>query len=172
MHWSPQQNSAMSAVSAWHQQCAAERRAGKRLSRPIMRVFGFAGTGKTTLARHFAEGIAGDTCYAAFTGKAALMMSRNGCHGASTIHGLIYNVVERDDGSMLVAGWMPADEFADRLGMSLDEDRDFSTVAGLVLDLAGAIPQVGDVVEWHGWRIEVVDLDGRRIDKLLVARRG
>ncbi|MTH63112.1 hemolysin family protein [Paracoccus shanxieyensis] len=81
-------------------------------------------------------------------------------------------LVERDDGSMLVAGWMPADEFADRLGVSLDEDRDFSTVAGLVLDLAGAIPQVGDVVEWHGWRIEVVDLDGRRIDKLLVARRG
>ena len=65
---------------------------------------------------------------------------------------------------------MPVDEFADRLSVPLDEDHDYSTVAGLVLDLAGAIPQVGDVVEWDGWRIEVVDLDGRRIDKLLVSR--
>ncbi|SMO88447.1 hemolysin family protein [Paracoccus laeviglucosivorans] len=79
-------------------------------------------------------------------------------------------LVQREDGSMLVAGWMPVDEFADRLSVSLGEDLDFSTVAGLVLDLAGAIPQVGDSVAWHGWRIEVVDLDGRRIDKLLVAR--
>lgn len=81
-------------------------------------------------------------------------------------------IVEREDGSLLVAGWMPVDEFADRLGMSLSDDHDFSTVAGLVLDLAGQIPQVGDAVGWNGWRIEVVDLDGRRIDKLLVARVG
>ena len=79
-------------------------------------------------------------------------------------------LVEREDGSMLVAGWMPVDEFADKLNVPLAEDHDFSTVAGLVLDLAGLIPQVGDSVEWHGWRIEVVDLDGRRIDKLLVER--
>ncbi|MDT1060490.1 hemolysin family protein [Paracoccus sp. CPCC 101403] len=79
-------------------------------------------------------------------------------------------LVQREDGSLLVAGWMPVDEFADRLSVPLSEDRDFSTVAGLVLDLAGAIPQVGDCVEWDGWRIEVVDLDGRRIDKLLVWR--
>ncbi|WP_134678421.1 hemolysin family protein [Paracoccus ravus] len=79
-------------------------------------------------------------------------------------------VIQRDDGSLLVAGWMPVDEFADRLAVPLPEDHDFSTVAGLVLDLAGAIPQIGDRVEWDGWRIEVVDLDGRRIDKLLVSR--
>ncbi|WP_347267653.1 hemolysin family protein [Paracoccus sp. (in: a-proteobacteria)] len=79
-------------------------------------------------------------------------------------------IVEREDGSLLVAGWMPADEFADRLAMSLPEDRDFSTVAGLVLDLAGRLPQAGDWVEWQRWRIEVVDMDGRRIDKLLVER--
>ena len=79
-------------------------------------------------------------------------------------------LVEREDGSMLVAGWMPVDEFADKLNVPLAEDHDFSTVAGLVLDLAGLIPQVGDSVEWHGWRIEGVDLDGRRIDKLLVER--
>jgi len=79
-------------------------------------------------------------------------------------------LVVRDDGSMLVAGWMPVDEFADRLGVQLADDHDYSTVAGLVLDLAGAIPQVGDKVDWDGWRIEVMDLDGRRIDKLLVDR--
>ena len=79
-------------------------------------------------------------------------------------------IVEREDGSLLVAGWMPVDEFADRLGMSLGDDHDFSTVAGLVLDLAGQLPQTGDRVDWQGWRIEVIDLDGRRIDKLLVER--
>lgn len=78
-------------------------------------------------------------------------------------------VVTREDGSFLVAGWMPADEFADLLGVSLSEDQhDFSTVAGLVLDIAGVLPQAGFVVTWQGWRIEVVDMDGRRIDKLLV----
>ena len=79
-------------------------------------------------------------------------------------------IVEREDGSLLVAGWLPADEFADRLGTPLPEDRDYSTAAGLVLDLTGRLPQVGDHVDWQGWRIEVVDLDGRRIDKLLVNR--
>lgn len=79
-------------------------------------------------------------------------------------------VVEREDGSLLVAGWMPADEFADRLGAPLPEDHDYSTAAGLVLDLTGRLPQVGDHVNWQGWRIEVVDLDQRRIDKLLVSR--
>ena len=79
-------------------------------------------------------------------------------------------IVEREDGSLLVAGWMPADEFADRLGTPLPEDRDYSTAAGLVLDLTGRLPLVGDHVNWQGWRIEVVDLDGRRIDKLLVNR--
>jgi putative hemolysin len=79
-------------------------------------------------------------------------------------------VVERDDGSMWVAGWMPVDEFADRLGFSLRNDRDFETVAGFVIDTMGALPDVGDVITHAGWRIEVVDLDGRRIDKILVTR--
>ncbi|MGA0615918.1 ATP-dependent DNA helicase [Paracoccus sp. KR1-242] len=103
MHWSPQQAAALSSVSVWHQQCWSELKIGRPLSRPIMRVFGFAGTGKTTLARHFADGISGVTCYAAFTGKAALMMQRNGCADASTIHGLIYQVIEREDGSVYFA---------------------------------------------------------------------
>ncbi|WP_353476665.1 hemolysin family protein (plasmid) [Salipiger sp. H15] len=79
-------------------------------------------------------------------------------------------LVTRADGSMLVAGAMPVDEFADHLGVTLAPGRGYSTVAGLVLDEMGRLPQVGEVLEWRAWRIEVVDLDGRRIDKLLVSR--
>lgn len=81
-------------------------------------------------------------------------------------------VVTRADGSLLVAGWMPADEFADHLGLTLREGRGYETVAGLVLDEMGRLPEVGAVLMLQGWRIEVVDLDGRRIDKLLVSRAG
>lgn len=79
-------------------------------------------------------------------------------------------IAEREDGSLLVAGWMPVDEFAERLGLPLDDSRDYETVAGLVLDRTAALPQLGESIELSGWRIEVVDLDGRRIDKLLVQR--
>jgi putative hemolysin len=80
-------------------------------------------------------------------------------------------IAEREDGSLLVAGWMPADEFAERIGITLDEDRDYETVAGLVIDTMGSLPKLGEHVEVSGWRIEVVDLDGRRIDKLLVQKK-
>ncbi len=79
-------------------------------------------------------------------------------------------IVVRDDGSLLVAGWMPVDEFADRIGLTLAEERDYETVAGLLLDKMGHLPDVGAHLTLAGWRIEVVDLDGRRIDKLLVQR--
>lgn len=78
-------------------------------------------------------------------------------------------VAEREDGSLLVAGWMPADEFADRIGITLDDDRDYETVAGLVIDRMGELPKLGDHITLTGWRVEVIDLDGRRIDKLLVS---
>ncbi|WP_295042019.1 hemolysin family protein [uncultured Paracoccus sp.] len=78
--------------------------------------------------------------------------------------------VQRDDGSWLVAGWMPADEFAEMIGITLPEDRGYESVAGLVLDRAGVLPDVGAHVTLGNWRIEVVDLDGRRIDKLLVSQ--
>lgn len=79
-------------------------------------------------------------------------------------------IVVRKDGSMLVAGWMPVDEFADRVGLELEEDRAFQTVAGLVLDRIAEIPEVGQTVEVGAWQIEVVDIDGHRIDKLLVRK--
>ncbi|MGB3456217.1 MAG: AAA family ATPase [Litorimonas sp.] len=80
MDWSDQQKDAIERVSAWH----------KAGDQQVLRVFGYAGTGKTTLARHFADSVDGRTQFAAFTGKAAIVMRKNGCHGASTIHRLIY----------------------------------------------------------------------------------
>jgi putative hemolysin len=82
------------------------------------------------------------------------------------------SVVTRADGSYLVAGWMPADEFLDLLSLTVDEDRDYDTAAGFVLEQVGRLPQVGEQFDIPNWSIEVVDLDGRRIDKLLVTKRG
>jgi putative hemolysin len=75
----------------------------------------------------------------------------------------------RPDGSFLVSGWMPADEFIERLGLPRGLAGDYETVAGLVLNQLHRLPQLGDTVEAEGWRFEVIDLDGRRIDKLLVS---
>jgi putative hemolysin len=79
------------------------------------------------------------------------------------------SVVERDDGSLLVAGTMSADALADRLGIDLPDDRDYATVAGLALAVFRHLPGEGESFVEQGWRFEVVDLDGRRIDKLLVS---
>jgi exodeoxyribonuclease-5 len=87
MRWSPEQENALSAVRSW-------LRAGDR---PVFRLFGYAGTGKTTLARHVAEGADGGVVYAAFTGKAAHVMRGKGCAEASTIHSLIYRMRGEDE---------------------------------------------------------------------------
>jgi len=77
-------------------------------------------------------------------------------------------VVEREDGSLLVSGQMPIDNLADRLDMTLPEDRDYATVAGFSLWAFKHLPQVGEYFEEQGWRFEIADLDGRKIDKLLL----
>lgn len=79
------------------------------------------------------------------------------------------DLVERDDGSLLVSGQMPIDQLADRIDITLSEDRDYATVAGHALWLIRRLPEVGDFVDDQGWRFEIVDMDGRKIDKLLVA---
>jgi putative hemolysin len=79
------------------------------------------------------------------------------------------SVVVRDDGSLLVAGTMAADSLADRLGIDLPEDRDYATVAGLALSVFRHLPGEGESFVEQGWKFEIVDLDGRRIDKLLVS---
>jgi putative hemolysin len=81
------------------------------------------------------------------------------------------HAVPRDDGSWLLSGAMPADEMAEQLGIALPAKRDYQTVAGFVLAELRHLPSVGENIEAHGWRFEVVDLDGRRIDKVLATRR-
>jgi putative hemolysin len=78
--------------------------------------------------------------------------------------------VQREDGSWLLAGWMPADEMADQLGIALPERRSYETVAGLVIGELQHLPDTGEAVATMGWRFEVIDMDGRRIDKVLVTR--
>ena len=78
------------------------------------------------------------------------------------------NVVERADGSLLIDAMMSADEAFDRLAFAERPDtHDFTTLAGFVIFELGRIPGVGDSVEAQGWRLEVVDMDGRRVDKIL-----
>ena len=80
MEFSPQQDAALKAVARWLKEGRS----------PVFRLFGYAGTGKTTLARHFAEHVDGDVQFAAFTGKAAQVLRSKGATNARTIHSLIY----------------------------------------------------------------------------------
>ena len=87
--WTREQAEAIDRVGRW-------LRAGDS---PVFRLFGYAGVGKTTLARHVAEAADGETAFAAFTGKAAMVMRAHGCSGATTIHALIYRAIEGADGA-------------------------------------------------------------------------
>ena len=79
-------------------------------------------------------------------------------------------IVRRDDGSLLISGEMAVDEFAEFTGIPLPEDRAYHTVAGFILEGFGKLPAVGDSFDISGWRFEVVDLDGRRVDKVLATK--
>lgn len=79
-------------------------------------------------------------------------------------------VVEREDGSLLIAGALPADALASRLDIDLPSDRDYATAAGYVLSVLKRMPKEGEHFHDQGWRFEVVDMDGLKIDKLLVSR--
>lgn len=80
MQWSPQQDAALTTVAKWL----------RDQSSPIFYLAGFAGTGKTTLARHLAQGVEGQVLFGAYTGKAAHVLRQKGCPSASTLHSLIY----------------------------------------------------------------------------------
>ena len=80
--------------------------------------------------------------------------------------------VRRTDGNWLMDGMIPLPEFKDRLSIRAlpDEERGrYNTLAGMLMLLLGRLPQVADVVEWDGWRFEVLELDGKRVDKVLVS---
>lgn len=88
MSWSPQQDSAIKAVRRWLNDRSAPQ---------TFRLFGYAGSGKTTLARHLAQDVAGTVLYGAYTGKASLVLRKKGCSGASTIHSMIYKPEQDED---------------------------------------------------------------------------
>ena len=96
----------------------------------------------------------------------APLTSRDSCSGDSG--GSVF--VQAGDGSWLLAGSMPVDEMAAQFGLSLPPKRSYATVAGFVLSHLQHIPKTGEMIETDNWRFEVVDLDGHRIDKLLVSR--
>ncbi len=101
--FSPQQDVALRDVAAW-----LKAKPGRGDTPPLFRLFGYAGTGKTTLAKHIAEGVDGKVLFAAFTGKAALVMRRKGCAGASTIHSLIYKPIESESETPTFELWEEA----------------------------------------------------------------
>jgi putative hemolysin len=82
-------------------------------------------------------------------------------------------IVHREDGSWLIDGLLAADELKERLGSSelprQEEAADYQTVGGMVMDVLGRVPKEGDRFEWAGYSFEVLDMDGRRVDKVLIA---
>lgn len=111
--WSPQQAAALDAVNRWYNSGLDRKQ--------VFRVFGYAGTGKTTLARHFAEGLKGDVHYMAFTGKAAMVMRKNGCIGALTIHASIYAVDFNPETGVRKFVLKDVDELSDAALFVIDE---------------------------------------------------
>jgi putative hemolysin len=78
--------------------------------------------------------------------------------------------IRREDGSLLISGLAPIGRVVEQLaleGLPNDDRYRFETLAGLLLSLLGRMPHTGDITEWEGWRFEIVDMDGRRIDKIL-----
>src|SRR5580698_3962188 len=88
MSWSPQQEQALAAVKDWV----------KDEGNQVFRLFGYAGTGKTTLAKEIAQSSDGEVMFGACTGKAASVMRRKGCRGAQTIHSMIYKLKNQVEG--------------------------------------------------------------------------
>src|SRR6476619_5656920 len=87
--FTPHEDNDLKSVADW-----LKAGPGRNGTQQVFRLFGYAGTGKTTLAKHIAEDVDGKVAFAAFTGKAALVMRAKGCDGASTIHSLIYRARE------------------------------------------------------------------------------
>jgi exodeoxyribonuclease-5 len=109
LSWSPQQDGALKAVAAWMKSGEPQ----------VFRLFGYAGAGKTTLARQLAEDTDGEVAFAAFTGKAALVLRSKGCKGARTIHSLIYK---------------PRDAEAEEPVFVLNEDSAVARAALVIID--------------------------------------
>lgn len=80
-------------------------------------------------------------------------------------------VVRRDDGSYLVEGYLDVDDLKELLQADiLPDEGDYQTLGGFVVSLIGRLPRVGDHADWGGYRFEIVDMDGNRVDKVLIGR--
>ncbi len=84
--------------------------------------------------------------------------------------GELPQIIERKDGSYLVSGALPADAMAEELGIDLPDSRDYATVAGYALGVLRRLPVEGETFEDQNWSFEIVDMDGRKIDKLIVSK--
>jgi ATP-dependent exoDNAse (exonuclease V) alpha subunit len=98
--FTPHQDQALKAVARW-----LKARPGRGGTPQVFRLFGYAGTGKTTLAKHIAKDVNGKVLFAAFTGKAALVMRSKGCTGAATIHSTIYQAIDTGKEEPLFELW-------------------------------------------------------------------
>lgn len=129
MKWGDEQNDALRAVAAWM----------KDPSQQLFRLFGYAGTGKTTLARHFAEGIEGKVMFGAYTGKAAHVLRTKGCADASTIHSMIYHSKEKGRAKLKELEIALTDLYAQLKGEGLSDDEVNSHRR--MMDIRGLIAQ-------------------------------
>jgi len=118
--------------------------------------------------------------------QALVLDEHGGVEGLVTLHDLVEAmvgelpgetgsdepaIVARHDGSWLVDGRLGSDRLRELLGVeALPDDSRYNTAAGLVLQLAGTVPRAGEIYDWGGYRFEVVDLDGRRVDQILLTR--
>lgn len=142
MEWSNDQKKALDAVAAWFNDPKKDQ---------TFSLTGYAGTGKTTLIKHFREGISGSVCHAAFTGKAALQMRKSGATNAQTIHSLIYKADEdqhgnlvfdfRDDSPLIGAKLLILDEVS-MVDQELGEDVLSFGIPTLVIGDPGQLPPI------------------------------
>ncbi len=134
MEWSPQQANALKKIKRW-----ATAKGGPQ----VMRVFGYAGTGKTTMAKEIASAVDGDVLFMTFTGKAALVLRSKGCAGASTIHGAIYKPEE--------------DPLTGYTEFKLNPDSDVKTAALVVVDEVSMVgPDIGTDLLSYGTKVLVL----------------
>lgn len=133
MAWSPQQERALKAVASWLKDEHGPQ---------VFYLAGFAGTGKTTLAKEMAQNVSGTVLYGAFTGKAALVLRRKGCPGASTIHSMIYKPRRRSGG---VVEWI------------LDEDGAVKDASLVIIDECSMVDErLGQDLLWFGKKVLVL----------------